>query len=65
MRGFARAGARVFGVDVHGATLEETRRLVESDGGKATVATADVGDPEAVSSAFEALRRGLWSGSTC
>jgi NAD(P)-dependent dehydrogenase (short-subunit alcohol dehydrogenase family) len=55
MRGFARAGATVFGVDVNAESLEETRRLVQADGGNAAVATADVGDPAAVAKAFDAL----------
>ena len=55
MRGFARAGARVFGLDINADSLEETRRLVVADGGTAVVATADVGDAEAVARAFDAL----------
>jgi NAD(P)-dependent dehydrogenase (short-subunit alcohol dehydrogenase family) len=55
MRGFARAGAKVFGIDINADSLEDTRRLVAADGGTVAVVTADVGDGTAVVRAFEAL----------
>lgn len=39
---FAREGARVFGVDINVAAAEETRRLIEAEGGICRTAVADV-----------------------
>ena len=39
---FAREGARVFGVDIHLTAAEETRSIVEQEGGICTVMKADV-----------------------
>lgn len=39
---FAREGAKVFGVDIDGAAAEETRRIIESEGGTGAVCVADV-----------------------
>ena len=42
---FARRGARVFGTDVNFEAAEETRRLIEGEGGTAAVVRCDATDP--------------------
>ena len=39
---FAREGAKVFGVDIDGAAAEETRRIIESEGGTSAFCVGDV-----------------------
>jgi len=46
---FAREGARVLLVDRHGGSADETRAMIESEGGAATSLAADVTDEEQVS----------------
>jgi NAD(P)-dependent dehydrogenase (short-subunit alcohol dehydrogenase family) len=45
---FAREGARVFAVDVDWSAAQETRRIVEQEGGTCAVHAADVSDSDAV-----------------
>ena len=45
---FARRGAAVYGVDVNREAAEETRRVVEGEGGTFAVGTGDVTDKAAV-----------------
>ena len=45
---FAREGARVFGVDVNGAAIAETKAIVDAEGGAFTAHVADVTDDRAV-----------------
>jgi NAD(P)-dependent dehydrogenase (short-subunit alcohol dehydrogenase family) len=45
---FAREGARVFGVDAAPAAADETRRIIEGEGGACRTHTADVSDEEQV-----------------
>ncbi len=51
---FAREGAKVFGVDIDGAAAEETRRIIESEGGACAVHVADVGNGDQVAALVEA-----------
>lgn len=39
---FAREGAKIFGVDINRAAAEETRQIIEKEGGEATIYEADV-----------------------
>ena len=61
MRGLARAGARVFGMDINAASLEETRALVEADGGSVAVAAGDVGSVEDIGRVFAAAEEAFGS----
>ena len=45
---FARRGAAVYGVDVNRETAEETRRIVEGEGGTLIVGVGDVTDKATV-----------------
>ncbi len=45
---FAREGAAVFGIDINAEAVEETRSLVESEGGTMAAHTADVADAASV-----------------
>lgn len=45
---FAREGAKVFAVDINGAAAEETRALIEAEGGTAEACSADVSSHAAV-----------------
>jgi NAD(P)-dependent dehydrogenase (short-subunit alcohol dehydrogenase family) len=45
----ARRGARVAGIDVDGEALDETRRLIEEEGGSFDATVGDVTDPATVS----------------
>lgn len=45
---FAREGASVFGCDVNLGAAEETREIIQQEGGEATVVQCDVSDPTQV-----------------
>ena len=47
---FAREGAKVFGVDINLAAAEETRSIIEQEGGACTMMKVDVSNPEEVKS---------------
>jgi NAD(P)-dependent dehydrogenase (short-subunit alcohol dehydrogenase family) len=55
----ARRGARVALVARRGDRLEELAREIEGRGGRALAVPCDVADPEAVTAAFERIRREL------
>ena len=50
---YAREGAKVMAVDLNAAAAEETRAIIESEGGECTVARADVAKADDVKSAIE------------
>jgi NAD(P)-dependent dehydrogenase (short-subunit alcohol dehydrogenase family) len=47
---FAREGAKVFGVDINLTAAEETKSIIEQEGGACTVAKVDVSNPDEVKS---------------
>ena len=47
---FAREGAKIFGVDINLAAAEETRSIIEQEGGACTMMKVDVSNPEEVKS---------------
>lgn len=49
---FAREGAQVYGVDLNQAAADETRALIEAEGGVCVVRRADVTDEQAVAEAM-------------
>lgn len=55
--GLARAGASVVAMGRTADPLEETRRVIERDGGRASSVTADLRTPEACSEAMAAAER--------
>src|SRR3712207_4300959 len=48
---YAREGARVFAVDINLTAAEETRRLIDDEGGECIAYAADVGKPDGVAGA--------------
>lgn len=51
---FAREGAAVFGTDLDLNAANETKRLIQSEGGTISVVQSDVTDPDAIDAAIEA-----------
>lgn len=54
-RGFARAGAKIFGIDLDGPAADKTADLVQQDGGLIEVRAADVSRPADVDATFARL----------
>lgn len=50
---FAREGAKVFAVDINRAAVEETKRIIDREGGECTIHLADVSRSDAVQSMVE------------
>jgi NAD(P)-dependent dehydrogenase (short-subunit alcohol dehydrogenase family) len=53
---FAREGARILAADIHADAAEETRGLIEGEGGECAVVTADVTDTTSVKAMVDACR---------
>jgi NAD(P)-dependent dehydrogenase (short-subunit alcohol dehydrogenase family) len=51
---FARQGAQVFGTDINAAALEETRAIIEKEGGACAAQVCDMTDSPAVKAAVDA-----------
>ncbi|MFP6756831.1 MAG: SDR family NAD(P)-dependent oxidoreductase, partial [Alphaproteobacteria bacterium] len=49
---FAREGAAILAIDINPAAAEETRAIIEGEGGRCTVAVADVTNAEQVAAAI-------------
>jgi len=45
---FAREGAKIFGVDINLSAVEETRSIIQQEGGACTVMKVDVSNPDEV-----------------
>ena len=58
---FAREGARVFAVDRHPAAAEETRRIIEGEGGSCTAHRADVTNAVEVAAMVAACVGAFWA----
>jgi len=54
---YAREGARVFAVDIDPAAVEETKRVIDDEGGACIAHVTDVADPDQVSDAVAACVR--------
>ncbi len=51
---FAREGARIFAVDINADAVEETRAIIEGEGGEVACGIADVTDSDSVAAVVEA-----------